>query len=119
MTRTQIEQSLREMNALIQQGRLMDAFETYYHDEVVMQENEEAPTISKTENRKRELQFLNDVVEFRKGEVKGVGIGDDMSFVLWEYDYTHKEWGEKNYQQVSVQHWKDGKIIHEKFIYTN
>jgi hypothetical protein len=39
--------------------------------------------------------------------------------VIWKYDYTHKEWGTRDYTQVSVQHWKDGKIIHEQFIYQN
>lgn len=119
MKRKQIEKCITDLNTLVQEGRLMDAFEKYYHENVIMQENEETPTVSKEENRKRERQFLDDVIEFRKAEVKGVGVGDDLSFVFWEYDYTHKEWGVKNYSQVAIQQWKDGKIIHEKFIYTN
>lgn len=117
MTRIQIEEALNDLNTLVQQGKLMDAFEKYYHDDVVMQENNEPPTVSKEANRKRELQFLDDVTEFRKADVQGIGIGDHLSFALWQYDYTHKDWGVRNYKQVSVQKWKEGKIISEQFIY--
>ena len=119
MKRTEIEQSLNDLNRLVLEGRLIDAFEKYYHPDVVMQENELEPVVSKAANRERELDFLNNIVEFRKAEVKGVGIGDGISFVIWNYDYTHKQWGVKNYSQVSVQEWKDGKIIREQFIYPN
>ncbi|MBN8675386.1 MAG: hypothetical protein J0L56_14745 [Chitinophagales bacterium] len=118
MTRIEIENSLRELNKSIMTGNMMDGFEKFYHENVTMQENELPPTVGKEANRKRELQFLADVTAFRKAEMKGMGIGDDISFVAWEFDYTHKDWGVRNYPQVSVQHWKDGKIIHEQFIYT-
>ena len=119
MKRTEIENSLNELNSLVLAGRTMDAFEKYYHPDVVMQENEFPPVISKDANRQRELEFLANLTDFRKAEVKGIGIGDGISFVIWNYDYTHKEWGVKNYSQVSIQQWKDGKIIREQFIYTN
>ena len=119
MTRIEIEHSLKDLNQLVLEGKMMEAFEKYYHDEVSMQENSSPATISKTANRARELEFLGNITEFRKAEVKGFGVGDNISFVIWNYDYTHREWGEKNYTQVSVQEWKDGKIIDEKFIYAN
>ena len=84
-----------------------------------MQENAGAPTIGKKENYERELQFLDNIAEFRNAAVLDVAIGNDVSFVTWQYDYTHKEWGVRNYTQVSVQHWKNGKIIREQFFYGN
>jgi hypothetical protein len=48
-----------------------------------------------------------------------MGTGDHVSFLVWHYNYTHKDGGARNYSQVSVQHWKDGKIITEKFIYAD
>jgi hypothetical protein len=61
MTRTEIEQSINDLNNLVISGRLMEAFEKYYHDDVVMQENNLTPTVSKEANRQRELQFLQDI----------------------------------------------------------
>ena len=119
MTRLEIENSLKDLNGLVMEGKLLDAFEKYYHDDVVMQENELEPFVSKKFNREREIEFLNNITDFRGATVKGIGVGDDISFSVWHYDYTHKEWGVRNYTQVSVQEWKDGKIIKEKFIYSN
>jgi hypothetical protein len=119
MTRLEIENALQDLNALVIEGKLMDAFEKYYHDDVAMQENHLPPTYSKEANRKREQEFLNNLTAFRAAEVKGIGVGDNISFVVWKYDYSHKEWGVRDYTQVSVQHWKDGQIIHEQFIYSN
>ena len=119
MKRIEIEQSLNDLNTLVLEGHTMEAFEKYYHPDVVMQENELEPVVSKDANRERELEFLQNITEFRKAEVKGMGVGDGISFVIWHYDFTHKQWGEKNYSQVSIQNWKDGKIINEQFIYAN
>jgi hypothetical protein len=119
MTRTEIERSLNDLNTLVLEGKMLDAFDKYYHDDVVMQENNLPPTVSKDENRKREIDFLNNISEFRGAQVKGMAVGDGISFVIWNYDYTHKEWGVRNYSQVSVQHWKEGKIINEQFLYSN
>jgi hypothetical protein len=114
-----IEEKIKELNELVVGGKMMDAFEKFYHDDVQMQENENLPVVGKDANRERELQFLSNVEEFRSAYVNAVAAGDDVSFVVWSYDYTHKEWGVKKYTQVSVQKWKDGKIIHEQFFYNN
>lgn len=114
-----ITEKLNHLNQLVLDGKLLDAFEMYYDDEVVMQENETPPTIGKEQNRKRENEFLNNILEFRGAKVLNVAAGDDVSFVTWQYDYTHKEWGVRKYTQVSVQHWKDGKIVKEQFFYGN
>ena len=45
--------------------------------------------------------------------------GENITYVTWHFDYTHKEWGVRNYTQVNVQHWKDDKIIKEQFFYGN
>jgi hypothetical protein len=108
-----------DLNSLVLQGKLMDAFEKYYHEDIIMQENELEPTIGKATNRQRELEFLSKVIDFRGARPLKVTAGQDCTMVEWHYDYTHSEWGEKNYTQVSVQEWKDGQIIKEKFYYAN
>jgi hypothetical protein len=117
MTETQIKTSLTDLNSLVINGKLMDAFEKYYHEEIEMQENTNPPVKGKDINRKREHEFLSSVTEFRNASVKALAINGNTSFVIWSYDYTHKEWGVRNYTQVSVQNWKDGQIIKEQFFY--
>src|SRR5215216_4214460 len=108
-----ISQKLDDLNSLILSGNLIEAFEKYYDDHVSMQENATPPTIGKKANYERELEFLGNITEFRKAAALDLAVGNDVSYVTWLFDYTHKEWGVRNYTQVSVQHWKDGKIVRE------
>lgn len=109
--------NINQLNQLVLQGRAMDAFEQYYDEQVVMQENAGIPTVGKAANRTRELEFYGNVTDLRAMRVLDVAVGDGVTMVVWQYDYTHKEWGDKNYTQVSVQHWRDDKIVREQFFY--
>jgi hypothetical protein len=114
---TTLKEKIEELNSLVLEGKALEAFDKFYHPQVVMQENENQPTIGKEENRAREIEFFSNISEFRGAQVKGVALADNLSTVVWHYDYTHKAWGVRNYMQVSVQHWQDGLIIKEQFFY--
>ncbi|MDQ3292165.1 MAG: nuclear transport factor 2 family protein [Bacteroidota bacterium] len=112
-------EKISDLNDLVLQGKALEAFEKYYHDDVVMQENENAPTLGKAANRQRENEFFSSITEFRGARPLKVTVGEGVTMVQWHYDYTHKDWGVRNYTQVSVQEWQDGKIIKEQFFYGN
>ncbi|MEM6631966.1 MAG: nuclear transport factor 2 family protein [Bacteroidota bacterium] len=113
-----LSEKITDLNDLVLQGKVLEAFEKYYDDQVHMQENEAEPTVGKAANRKREEAFMANLVEFREAKPLKVAVGTGTTMVEWYYDFTHKEWGIRNYTQVSVQTWKDGKIVKEKFYYS-
>lgn len=117
MSKILIEDAVNELNAMIQQGETMRAFEKFYHDNVIMQENDSSPIVGKDANRDREIQFHDNISEFRKAEVLGMAVSDNQSYVTWHLDFTHKHWGLRKYTQVAFQTWKDGKIVKEQFFY--
>ena len=55
-------EKIDDLNDLVLQGKALEAFEKYYHDEVIMQENESSPTIGKEANRQREKEFFSSMV---------------------------------------------------------
>ncbi len=112
-------EKITDLNDLVLQGKAMEAFENYYDEEVVMQENESEPTVGKAANRQREEAFFNSIVDFRSAKPLKVALGENFTMVEWHYDYTHRDWGIRNYSQISVQEWKNGKIIKEKFYYND
>jgi len=114
---TQLKTLITELNDMVLQGKSIEAFEKFYSDDVIMQENAETPTVGKDANRRREEAFFNNLIDFRSAAVLNVAAGDDVTMVQWSYDYTHKEWGVKKYTQISVQHWRDGRIWKEQFFY--
>ena len=105
------------MNQMILNGKAMEAFEQFYADDVVMQENENPATAGKAANRERELKFFDSVEAIHSGAITASAAGDDVSFCEFEMDVTFKGAKRVTMRQVSVRRWKDGKIVHEKFYY--
>ncbi|HEV8286174.1 MAG TPA: SnoaL-like domain-containing protein [Chitinophagaceae bacterium] len=116
---TTLLEKISDLNDLVLEGKALEAFDKYYDDGVIMQENESAPTVGKTANRKREEEFFSCITEFRGAKPLKVTVGEDTTMVQWHYDYTHKDWGVRKYTQISVQEWKNGKIVKEQFFYSN
>lgn len=64
-TTTDLQTKFAEIKTLVLAGKAMEAFEKYYGDDVVMQENENPATTGKAANRDRELDFLAKITDFR------------------------------------------------------
>lgn len=108
-----------QLNQMILEGKILDAFEKFYADDVVMQDNDYPIREGKDVNRQYEEAFVNGLTEFRGAKVLNTLISDGIAVVEWWFDYTHKDFGVRNYRQVCVQRWKNGKIAEEKFYYNN
>ena len=114
-----IKPFVEDLSKMISQGKILEAFEKYYAEDIVMQENEDAPRIGKEENRKYEEAFVNGIVEVHDMKTLGVAWGDNYSVIESYMDVTHKDWGRVARAQVAIQRWKDGKVVNEKFYYNN
>ena len=110
-------EKITAINDMILLGKALVAFEEYYHDDVVMQENDNPIVEGKAANRQREEDFFGAITEFRGAQPLKVTIRENTTLVEWHFDYTHRDWGVKNFTQVAVQDWRGGKIIKEKFYY--
>ncbi len=108
-----------ELNQMILNGNILEAFDKFYADDIVMQDNNYPTRVGKAENRLYEEAFVNGLTAFRGAKVENVLISDGIAVIEWWFDYTHKDYGDRNYKQVSVQRWKDDKIVEEKFYYNN
>ncbi len=115
---TDVKMMADDLNALIVKGKLLEAFDKYYADDVSMQENNAAPRVGKDANRKGEEAFVNGLTEIRSIKLLGTTYGDNISTSEMFMDVTHKDWGTITKTQVAVQRWQDGKIVSEKFYYT-
>ncbi len=108
---------IHDLNDMILQGKALEAFDKYYHEDIVMQENDHPPVVGKVANRQREEDFFGAITEFRGARPLKVTVGNNLTMVEWHFDYTHKDWGVRKFNQVTVQEWKDGQIISERFYY--
>ena len=107
----------QELNDMILQGEILEAFDKFYADDIVMEEDGKE-RVGKEANREYEEQFVNSLEAFHSGEVKARGVDEDnnVTFSEWENDMTLEGVGRVQQKQVSVRTWNDdGQITHEKF----
>lgn len=96
-------------------GKILETFDAYYADDVVMSENKKDERVGKAKNREYELQFLGNIQEFHGANVGKTLVDGDNAAVEWTFDVTFKGGNRVVMEQVALQTWKDGKIIREDF----
>lgn len=114
MNTQELDQAL---NQQILSGDIMGAYEKYYAEGVVMQENSAEPTVGKGPNRERELEFVNSIQEFHGAAVVSWAIHGNISFSEWEMDVTFKGGFRVKMAQVAVRTWENGLVVRERFYY--
>lgn len=114
------KKNVEKLNALIKEGKLADAFERYYGEDVVIQVNGNPPIKGKNKNRKREMIFLKEIEKLNRAEIKSVtygGADDSVSMTEWAIHIENKRGEKKTIYRVNVQHWKNEKIVNEKLYF--
>lgn len=107
-----------ELNSMILEGRILDAFDRFYADDVVMQENTTPPTAGKAANRAREEQFVGSVEALHEIKLLSTGNGPEgTTYGVWVIDASYKGAGRVRSEQVSVRTWKDGAVVREQFFH--
>ncbi|MDO8563701.1 MAG: hypothetical protein Q7R87_01700 [Nanoarchaeota archaeon] len=117
---TKLKNNVAKLNTLIQEGKIMEAFEKYYGDEVVIQVNGSLPITGKEKNRNREMIFLQEIEKLNSTEIKSVtfgGVDDNISMTEWAINIENKKGENETVYRVNVHHWKDNKIINEKLYF--
>lgn len=116
-----LKEKVEALNSQILKGDILGAFDNFYADDVVMQDNNNEPRKGKQECRQYEEQFVNNLQDVHDVKVEKVAVNevDNTAMVEWLFDMTFKNGERDRRHQVAVQEWKDGKIIGEKFYYPN
>ncbi len=105
-----------ELNQLILDGQALTAFETFYAEDVVMQENSDPPTVGKAANREREQALIGNLAAF-EAELLGSAIAADLSYSEWIYTFTFRDGQRQLLHEVSARRWREGQVIHERFYF--
>ena len=117
-TPTQTTAELDErLNQMVLEGSILEAFDRFYDDNVVMQENALTPTAGKAANRAREVKFVESIEQFHGAQMLGSGTSADRSYSEWLMDVTFKGGIRVKLEQVAARQWRNGKVIHERFYF--
>ncbi len=111
--------NIEEMYALIGQGKSMEALEKFYHEDVKVVEATGECREGKAAQKAGIEQWYSMVKERHDGGVASITADEDNNVTMVEswVDITMQNGMRMKMEEVGVQRWKDGKIIHERFYY--
>jgi gamma-glutamylcyclotransferase (GGCT)/AIG2-like uncharacterized protein YtfP len=104
----------RQLNEMIVDGKSVDAFQRFYHENVVAQENDEPERVGR-DPWMRARQDLEKKLKRFNARVLAHAANGDISFSEWEIDMEMEGMGPMKMVQVAVRQWKDGKVVRERF----
>lgn len=110
---------LNDLLDYIRQGRILDAMREFYAEDVVMTEPAYGATVGLAANIAREEKFVASVKEFKNFQVPHIAIDEATGHAFYEnvMDWIGADGKPYHVEQVSVQTWKNGKIVSERFYY--
>lgn len=109
----------RDMYDMVTHGKLLDAFERYYHTDAIQVEATGETRKGKEANRKFQTDFLGMIKEVNGAGVRAIASDEKDGTTIVEswMDVTYKDGKRDLMEEVAVQKWKGDQIIHERFYY--
>lgn len=108
---------IHELVDFIRNGRIIDAMNEFYAEDVVMTEPAYGETVGLAANLEREQAFVDSVKAFKSFDTPSIAIGDCVAIYENVMDWTDVNDQDIHVEQVVVQKWQAGKIVHERFYY--
>ena len=110
--------AVESFQTLVKAGKTLEAIAQYYADDIHIQENNEAPRVGKQAMLIREKGLL-DGLKWIKFDIPSSVIDEEKGLVLGEMqiEFETLKGETKQINEAFVQHWKDGKVVFERFYY--
>lgn len=104
---------------MIGEGKMMEAFEKFYAEKVVMIEANGDVREGKDKNREFEIQFFSTVKEVHGGGVYNITSNEDTGVTMVEtwMDTTYNDGNRMKMEEVAIQTWEGDQIVKERFYY--
>jgi ketosteroid isomerase-like protein len=118
ITMTYLEK-ITECHQMVGEGQMLDAFEKFYHDDVVMVEATGEVREGKAANREFEKNWLSGIKEMHDGGVLSINSNEQTATTSVEswVDLTFQDGNRMKMEEVAIQKWQGDQIIHERFYY--
>jgi len=111
-----IKPQVLDLITLVENGQMLEAMTRYYAANVAMQENVSVPTVGFAENYAREMAFYGSLKALKFTLVSVVVEGDHAA-INWVFDYTTADGTPYRMDEIAIQTWRDGEIVHERYVY--
>lgn len=110
---------LQDLYGRMAQGQMMEVFEQYYADDVTIVEANGEVRQGKDAQRKALHEWAASIKEMHgggQGEAMSNEAAGTTSIESW-MEATFQDGNRWKMEEIAVQKWEDGKIVHERFYY--
>ncbi|MES2331908.1 MAG: nuclear transport factor 2 family protein [Bacteroidota bacterium] len=116
--KTSLAEIVDRYRSLLEKGDNLAVIDLFYGDAIEHIENNELPIVGRTALRAREEKIVNSVHDFSQ-TITSIVIDEEKEIVMGEMDisFNSKKHGPQKLVEAFVQHWKNGKIVYQKFYY--
>jgi hypothetical protein len=110
------KEKITDIYNLIGQGKAMDAFEKYYHNDCCMVLEDATEVNGKDTNRQREIDFFSSVEEFHGMEITAITADEENARTAVEstMDVTFKGGNRVKIEKVATESWEGDHIVRER-----
>lgn len=92
-------------------------YERFYDDNVVVQENLQPPRVGRAMSIERQQRMNANVKEVHEVKIGAVLVDGDRSVIETHIDMTTLDGYRIRIEELGLQTWQDGRIVHERFFY--
>ena len=111
-------QNAQELYAMIGQGQMIEALDKFYADDCRIQEADGTIREGKEAQKAGVQQWVAGIQEMHGGGVGSITANEETGHATVE-SWTDITMGGNRFkmEEVAVQKWENGKIVHERFYY--
>jgi ketosteroid isomerase-like protein len=103
--------------AIVEQGRYIDALESFYSDDASMQENLDPPRRGRTNLIDGERRIMAGFRAIRTRKVETFFVEGDKAVIHWVFDFVGHDGSTFTQDEIALQRWQGDKIVEERFYY--
>jgi ketosteroid isomerase-like protein len=108
---------VRDLIAMVAEGKFVEAIERFYAEDATMQENQGAVRSGLQTLLENERNVLRAVPDIRLETVGSYVVDGDRAAINWIFRYTDPRGRQIRLNELAYQEWRDGKIVRERFYY--
>lgn len=101
--------------SLVENGRFIDALQRFYHPAAVVWENRQQSRVGLDALIQNERVVLSRFTTVKAHATQVMVDGDHVA-IHWGFEF-HSDHARIALDEIAVQQWVDGKIVHERFYY--
>ena len=110
-------QKAKDLFKMIEEGKLIDALDKYYHNDVVIIADDGKERKGTEEALDYNKKFLKEIQEVMGGGVETITSDEKRAITMVEFwiDLKFKNGNKKKFKEVAIQYWEGDYIIKENF----